>query len=79
MLLIDDRLPPPPPRQPDRPVWDPDWRTVAWVVATLVFAVGAGVTSAFVSYVLLCVAVGCGGQAIARVLPSTFGLREYRQ
>jgi hypothetical protein len=76
MLLIDDRLPPSP---PDRLVWDPDWRTVAWVVATLAAFTGASVTSALVSYVLLCVAVGCGGHAITRVLPSTYGLREYRQ
>jgi hypothetical protein len=78
MLLIDDRLPPEP-SPPGRPVWDPDWRTVGWFAATLVAAVGAGVTTAFVSYVLLCVAVGCGAHAIARLMPSTFGLREYRQ
>jgi hypothetical protein len=77
VLLIDDRPPPPPPRQ--RPVWDPDWRTVAWVVACLAAAIGSALTIGLVAYLLLCTAVGCGGQAISRLLPSTFGLREYRQ
>jgi hypothetical protein len=77
VLLIDDRVPPDPPA--DRPVWDPDWRTVAWIALTVAASIGAGVTNAFLSYVLLCVAVGCGGQSISRMLPSTFGLREYHQ
>ena len=78
MLLIDDRPPPPPPPS-GRPVWEPDWRTVAWVVAAVAAFVGAASLPGLIAFVLLCVAIGCGCHAIARVLPSTYGLREHRQ
>ena len=77
MLLIDDRPSPPPP--PDRPVWDPDWRTVGWVAATIAAGIASDATQGLTAFVLLCVAVACAGHAINRALPWGDGLREYRQ
>jgi hypothetical protein len=77
-VLIDDRVPPFLPGD-ERPLWEPDPRTCAWVAAAIVFTVGCAVASGFLSFVLLCAAVACGAHAITRALPWGDGLREYRQ
>ena len=77
-MLIDDRVPPFLPGD-ERPVWEPDPRTCAWVAATIVFIVGAAVAPGFLSFVCLCAALACGAHALTRVLPWGDGLREYRQ
>ena len=77
-MLIDDRLPPPPAR-PDQPVWEPDWRVWAWVLASAGAAIGCFLTTGLASFVLLCAAVGCGAHAITQALPYGSGLRDYRQ
>lgn len=76
MLLLHDRTPPP---RSERPVWDPDWRTIGWVAAAIGAGIASNATHAFVAFLLLCVAVGCAGHAINRALPWGDGLREYRQ
>jgi hypothetical protein len=78
-MLIDDRIPPFLPPSDDRPVWEPDPRTAAWTVAAVAFTVAGVLTGGLVSFVLLCAAVACGAQAIARVVPDTYGLRDYHQ
>lgn len=76
-MLIDDRLPPYSP--PDRPVWEPNWRLLAWIAATVAAGAASALTAGIVSYVLLCLAVGCGGHAVTIGLPYGSGLRDYRQ
>jgi hypothetical protein len=76
-VLIDTRVPPPTP--PERPVWEPDLRTWALVLAAGGSTVGAYETVGFASYVLLCAAIGFGARALTRALPYGDGLREYRQ
>jgi hypothetical protein len=78
-MLIDDRVPPFLPPPGERPVWEPDPRTSAWVAATVALVVGGAVTGGFLSVVLLCAALACGAHAITRVLPYGDGLREHRQ
>jgi isopentenyl diphosphate isomerase/L-lactate dehydrogenase-like FMN-dependent dehydrogenase len=73
-VLIDYHLPP-----PERPAWEPDLVTCAWVVAAIATSVGCLVTGGFVSFLLLCAAVACGAEAISRALPYGSGLRDYRQ
>ena len=76
-MLIDDRVPPF--REPERPVWEPDWRVWSWVLATVVATVATAMSSGLASYVLLCVAVGCGAEAFSRAVPYCGGLKEHRQ
>ena len=78
-MLIDDRIPPFLPPSDKRPVWEPDPRTTAWTVAAVAFTVACVLTAGFLSFVLLCAAVACGSNAIARIVPDTFGLRDYHQ
>jgi hypothetical protein len=78
-MLIDDRIPPFLPPSDERPVWEPDPRTVAWTVAAVAFTVAGVLTPGLVSFVLLCAAIACGASAITRLLPDTYGLRDYRQ
>jgi hypothetical protein len=78
-MLIDDRVPPFRPPSDERPVWEPNPRTTAWVVAAVVFTIAGVLTGGFPSFVLLCLAIGCGAQALTRVVPDTFGLRDYHQ
>ena len=77
-MLIDDRVPPFLPGD-ERPVWEPDPRTCAWVAAAVVFTVVGVLAPGFLSFALLCSALACGAHAITRVLPWGDGLREYRQ
>jgi hypothetical protein len=78
-VLIDDRVPPFLPPRDERPVWEPDPRTCAWVATTIVLIVGALLVPGIASFVLVCAAMACGAHAITRVLPYGEGLREYRQ
>ena len=78
-MLIDDRIPPFLPPPDERPVWEPDPRTSAWVAATLALGAGGLLTAGFLSFVLLCAALACGAHAITRALPYGEGLREHRQ
>ena len=75
MLLIDDRTPP----RPERPVWEPDWRLVAWIAAAIGFGVAAASTGGMLSFGLLCATVACASHAVTIALPWGDGLREYRQ
>jgi hypothetical protein len=77
MLLIDDR--PPPPSEPSRPVWEPDWALVAWIVAAVAAGVACFATGGVASFVLLCLTMACAGQVVARVLPHVGGMRDYHQ
>jgi hypothetical protein len=77
LLLIDTREPPP--SQPSRPVWEPDPRTAAWTVLAVAAAIACFSTTGFLSFALLCVALGCGAEAVSRALPYGSGLREHRQ
>lgn len=52
---------------------------MGWAAAAVAAMIVAGMTSPLVSFVLLCVAVGCGGHAVTRLLPWGDGLRECRQ
>jgi hypothetical protein len=79
VLLIDDRVPPFRPPADERRVWEPDSRTLAWTVATIVLAVAGALSPGFASFVLLCAALACGAHAITRALPYGDGLREHRQ
>lgn len=76
-MLIDDRVPPF--SGSDRPVWEPNWRLLGWIAATLAAGITSSLTAGFTAYVLLCLAVGCGGQAVSTGLPWGSGLRDYRQ
>ena len=78
-MLIDDRVPPFLPAPGERPLWEPDPRTSAWVAAAIALAVGGVVSAGFLSFVLLCAALACGAHAITRVLPYGNGLRDYHQ
>jgi hypothetical protein len=78
VVLIDDRVPPFR-REPERPVWEPNWRVWSWVLAALAAAVGCYLTDGFASFVLLCAAIGFAAQACSRALPYDGGLREHRQ
>jgi hypothetical protein len=77
MLLIDDRTPPP--SEPERPIWEPDWRLVGWVVVAVAAAVAAFLTPGILSFALICASLACAGHAAASWLPYGDGLREYRQ
>jgi hypothetical protein len=77
LLLIDTRKPPP--SEPSRPVWEPDPRTVAWTVAAVAAAIACFSTAGLLSFALLCIALGCGAEAVSRALPYGSGLREHRQ
>jgi len=79
VLLIDDRVPPYRPPRDERPVWEPNLRTSAWVAATIVLIAAALVTGGFASFVLFCAGLACGAHAITRALPYGEGLREYHQ
>ena len=74
-MLIDDRLPP----QYDRPVWEPDWRLWAWVLAAVAAFVGSSATGGLVAYVLLCAGVAFAAHACSRALPYWRGMGEHRQ
>ena len=88
-MLIDDRVPPfwdphdgdgePGDRQPAQRVWDPDWRQWGWNLVAAAATIACFSTAGLTSFVLLCVAVACGGHAVARALPYGGGLREHRQ
>ena len=76
-MLIDTRQPPPSP--PGRPVWEPDPRLWAWVLAAVAAFVGASLTAGVASYVLVCAGVACAAQALVRSLPDPFGMHDHRQ
>ena len=76
-MLIDDRTPPF--SESELPPWEPDLRLWGWIFAAIGAAVVCFLTAGFVSFVALCVAFGCAGHALARALPYSHGLREYRQ
>ena len=78
-MLIDDRVPPFLPPREERPVWEPDPRTLAWTVAAVALAAGGILTPGILSAVLLCAALACGAHALTRALPYGEGLREHRQ
>jgi hypothetical protein len=76
-MLIDDRIPPF--SEPDRPVWEPNWRVWSWVLAAVAAGAGAYVTAGLIAYLLICAMVVCAAQACARAMPDLDGLREHRQ
>ncbi len=78
-MLIDDRVPPFLPPRDERPIWEPDSRTCAWVVVAIALTAGGVALPGFVGFVLLCAALACGAHALTRVLPYGEGLREHRQ
>jgi hypothetical protein len=78
-MLIDDRVPPFRPPRHERPVWEPDPRTLAWTVIAIGLAVAGILTPGFGGFVLLCAAIACGAHAVDRWLPYGDGLREHRQ
>ena len=78
-MLIDDRVPPFLPPHDERPVWEPNPRTLAWVVVATGTGAGAVVTGGFLSAALACAALGCAAHAATRALPYGEGLREHRQ
>jgi hypothetical protein len=79
-VLIDDRIPPfSDPSEPDRPVWEPNWRVWAWALAAVALLAGSYLASGLLAYVLLCAMVACAAKAFSRALPDPFGMREYRQ
>lgn len=78
-MLIDDRVPPFLPPPDERPIWEPDPRTCAWVVAAIVLTAAGVVLPGVASFVLLCAALACGAHALTRALPYGEGLREHRQ
>jgi hypothetical protein len=77
LMLIDTRRPPPP--DPGRAAWEPNWRLWAWVALAVVAAVGAHVAGGFPGYVLVCAAIGFACRAILVAFPYGGGLTEYRQ
>lgn len=78
-MLIDDRVPPFLPPPDERPIWEPDPRTCAWVAAAIVLTAAGVVLPGVASFVLLCAALACGAHALTRALPYGEGLREHRQ
>jgi hypothetical protein len=78
LFLIDTRSHRRPP-EPRRPAWEPNWRLWSWVALMLGAAVGAGATSGFVAYVLICATIAFACQAVCVLMPDTFGLKDYRQ
>ena len=78
-MLIDDRVPPFLPPRDERPVWEPDPRTLAWTAVAVSLGAGGVATAGVLSFGLLCGALGCGAHALTRALPYGEGLREHRQ
>jgi hypothetical protein len=76
-MLIDTSQPPP--SEPARPVWEPDLRLCAWVLAAIAAFAGAALTAGLASYVLICAGVACAAQALARTVPNPGGMHEHRQ
>ena len=77
LFLIDTRE-----RRPERPArgaWEPNWRLWRWVGLALVALAGAFVTTGLVAYLLVCAGLGFACQAIAELVPDTFGLKDYKQ
>jgi hypothetical protein len=77
-VLIDDRTPPP--RPPDRPVWEPNWPMWGWIAAAVLTFYGATATSGVVTVLLVFASVACAAQAATRGMPyDGDGMRGHRQ
>ena len=76
-MLIDTREPPPP--DPERAPWEPNWRLWAWVALAIGSFVAADAMAGFAGYVLICACLVFACRAICVITPSLDGLREYRQ
>lgn len=78
-MLIDDRTPPPEPRE--RPVWEPNWAMWGWIAAAVGLLIGASVAAGLVSVLLTFASIACAAQAAVTALPdgSARGLRDHRQ
>lgn len=76
-MLIDTSEPRGP--DPGRPVWEPDLRLCAWVLAAIGAFVAAALTAGLASYALVCTGVACAAQALARTVPNPGGMHEHRQ
>ena len=87
LFLIDTRE-----RRPERPEppelggssggrsrWEPNWRLWRWVALTVLAALGAGLTTGFVAYLLICATIAFASYAVCEIVPDTFGLKDYRQ
>jgi hypothetical protein len=78
MLLVETRRPPPP-GEPERPAWEPNWRLWGWVALAVVALAGSEAVGGIAGYVLVCAALAFVCRAVCVVLPPLDGLRDYRQ
>jgi hypothetical protein len=76
LMLIDTRSGP---RRDERPVWQPNWRLLGWVAATIALFIAADATAGIVGYVLVLGAVASACRAVSVILPPLDGLHDYRQ
>jgi hypothetical protein len=65
--------------RPGRPPWEPNWKVWRWVGAAVVVAYAASRADGAMEALLVLVVFALACRALAELVPSGDGLREWRQ
>jgi hypothetical protein len=80
LLLIEDRDPEPPEKEPSpRPHWAPNWRVWRWVAVAGIVAFAAANTSGALSTLLVFTAFALCCRSLTEAVPYGDGLHDWRQ
>jgi hypothetical protein len=64
---------------PGRAPWEPNWRVWRWVAAAVVVAYAASRADGAIEFALVVAVFTLACRAVAELLPSGDGMREWRQ